>query len=141
MQLLDQLLQTYRELSPAVFALLSIASTLTALAFIGHENRFAVQKNHGVTRVAGGLLRNALVMMACTSIGLSAIAALKGEVTDYVSVGIPAVISAATALMILLQLLGRPTFTWRRFWIAIGMPLSVPLLPAGNSLIQVLQNV
>lgn len=123
------------ELSPFVTALLSIAGALTALFFIRADNEFYLVRPHGMTKIAAYSLRLGLVTMAILSIGFAAITLTKEPLSETVSTGIPAGVAALTALMILYQIVNRPTFTWRRFWVAAGLPLTAPLIPFGGYLL------
>jgi hypothetical protein len=108
--------------------LVVVVGAIVSIAAIRRNQQFERLKWSGVPRTAALTLQSSLLVVVLLGAGLGLIGALKGDVPEWASTGIPGVVAIMALLLLLHEVVFRSTFTLERFWNYAIFPMLVPLL-------------
>ena len=125
----------------SVVLLLSMAAILTSLVMVRSENTFDRLKWKGLPRSAVGTLLSGLVVVFLLQLGLILIELAGKVIPPSISFAVPAVAGSVTFMLLLRELVVRPSFRVERFTTAVAIPILVPIVPFVGSHLPVIWRV
>jgi hypothetical protein len=109
---------------------ITISAILSILA-VRQEQKFEKIRPHGGTRFVADTLQTTILALILVTAGIGIITTLKEGVSLWLSFGVPLIAGLFAASLIMGQLAPRGSFTWRRFWNIVFVPIISTVIPMG----------